>query len=131
MADAFLDGDVSLDCFIEDYQRRRYLAHLRRVKIDKLREHVLKGLNRLPLTSTSTNIPSLSAQPLDLPTSPSAYTNGSPSPLYTQAVPHPPHPFPGLASTGSPYMPQPYAPSVSQPPSPSARLPPPTGFLLP
>ncbi|XP_062340452.1 vacuolar protein sorting-associated protein 37B-like [Osmerus eperlanus] len=130
MADAFLDGDVSLDCFIEDYQRRRYLAHLRRVKIDKLREHVLKGLSRLPQSSTSTNIPSLSTRPPDLPTSPSAYTNGSPSPLYTQAAPHPPHLFPGLASTGYPYMQQPYTPAVSQHPSPSVHLPPRTGFIM-
>ncbi|KAG5280830.1 hypothetical protein AALO_G00064500 [Alosa alosa] len=43
MADSFLDGNISLDAFIDDYRNKRKLAHLRRVKIDKLRELVLKG----------------------------------------------------------------------------------------
>ncbi|XP_069022339.1 VPS37B subunit of ESCRT-I a, partial [Embiotoca jacksoni] len=32
MADSFLDGDVTLDPFIDVYQSKRKLAHLRRVK---------------------------------------------------------------------------------------------------
>ncbi|TRY92065.1 hypothetical protein DNTS_017521, partial [Danionella cerebrum] len=44
MADSFLDGLLPLENFIDDYQSRRKLAHLRRVKIDKLQEMLLKGL---------------------------------------------------------------------------------------
>ncbi|XP_023253504.1 vacuolar protein sorting-associated protein 37B [Seriola lalandi dorsalis] len=47
MADSFLDGDMTLDAFIDAYQSKRKLAHLRRVKIEKLQEMVLKG-QRLP-----------------------------------------------------------------------------------
>ncbi|KAJ8400067.1 hypothetical protein AAFF_G00401060 [Aldrovandia affinis] len=38
MADSFLEGGQPLDSFIDDYQSKRKLAHLRRVKIDKLRD---------------------------------------------------------------------------------------------
>ncbi|XP_026177950.1 VPS37B subunit of ESCRT-I a [Mastacembelus armatus] len=54
MADSFLDGDMTLDSFIEAYQSKRTLAHLRRVKIEKLQEMVLKG-QRLPQVSVSTS----------------------------------------------------------------------------
>uniref|UniRef100_A0A452IZE0 VPS37 C-terminal domain-containing protein n=1 Tax=Gopherus agassizii TaxID=38772 RepID=A0A452IZE0_9SAUR len=47
MAEKFLDGEISLDPFIDEYQSKRKLAHLRRVKIEKLQEMVLKG-QRLP-----------------------------------------------------------------------------------
>ncbi|XP_068577127.1 VPS37B subunit of ESCRT-I a [Cebidichthys violaceus] len=47
MADSFLDGDMTLDSFIDGYQSNRKLAHLRRVKIEKLQEMVLNG-HRLP-----------------------------------------------------------------------------------
>ncbi|KAE8291551.1 Vacuolar protein sorting-associated protein 37B [Larimichthys crocea] len=47
MADSFLDGDMTLDAFIDAYQSNRKLAHLRRVKIEKLQEMVLQG-QRLP-----------------------------------------------------------------------------------
>ncbi|XP_078083178.1 VPS37B subunit of ESCRT-I a isoform X1 [Mustelus asterias] len=43
MAQEFLDGEVPLDVFIEQYQNKRKLAHQRRVKIEKLQEIVLNG----------------------------------------------------------------------------------------
>lgn len=52
MADSFLDGEVTLDSFIDSYQSDRKLAHLRRVKIEKLQEMVLHG-QRLPQASVS------------------------------------------------------------------------------
>ncbi|XP_029367539.1 VPS37B subunit of ESCRT-I a [Echeneis naucrates] len=54
MADSFLDGNMSLDSFIDSYQSRRKLAHLRRVKIEKLHEMVLRG-QRLPPSSVPTS----------------------------------------------------------------------------
>lgn len=50
MADSFLDGDMTLDSFVDSYQSNRKLAHLRRVKIEKLQEMVLRG-QRLPQAS--------------------------------------------------------------------------------
>lgn len=118
MADSFLDGDLSLDSFIDDYQRRRQLAHLRRVKIDKLREFVLKGVNRPPQTSCSfNNVPTLPAQFQEILTSPSPYINGAPSPL--------PAPYPAQSF---PYMQQPFSPGAPQ--HPSTCLPPQTGFIM-
>ncbi|XP_077377059.1 VPS37B subunit of ESCRT-I a [Festucalex cinctus] len=54
MADSFLDGDMTLEAFIDSYQNQRTLAHLRRVKIEKLQEMVLKG-QQLPQASVSTS----------------------------------------------------------------------------
>ncbi|XP_077417179.1 VPS37B subunit of ESCRT-I a isoform X2 [Vanacampus margaritifer] len=53
MADSFLDGDMTLEAFIDSYQNQRTLAHLRRVKIEKLQEMVLKG-QQLPQASLVT-----------------------------------------------------------------------------
>lgn len=54
MADSFLDGDMTLDSFIDAYQSNRKLAHLRRVKIEKLQEMVLQG-QRLPQAPVPTS----------------------------------------------------------------------------
>ncbi|KAJ7988375.1 hypothetical protein DPEC_G00322900 [Dallia pectoralis] len=112
MADSFLDGELPLDCFIDDYQRRRCLAHLRRVKIDKLRELVLKGLTRPQQAASQPS------RPQDLPSLSSPYTNGAPSPQSTQAAPspqpqpsglpypvtsYPPVPFSNMGPIGYPY----------------------------
>uniref|UniRef100_A0A8C7XQS5 VPS37B subunit of ESCRT-I n=1 Tax=Oryzias sinensis TaxID=183150 RepID=A0A8C7XQS5_9TELE len=43
MADSFMDGEITLDSFVDSYQSKRKLAHLRRVKIEKLQEMVEKG----------------------------------------------------------------------------------------
>ncbi|XP_037016966.2 vacuolar protein sorting-associated protein 37B isoform X1 [Artibeus jamaicensis] len=47
MAEKFLDGELPLDAFIDVYQSQRKLAHVRRVKIEKLQEMVLRR-PRLP-----------------------------------------------------------------------------------
>ncbi|XP_020513658.1 VPS37B subunit of ESCRT-I a [Labrus bergylta] len=63
MADSFLDGDMTLDSFIDAYQSDRKLAHLRRVKIEKLQEMVLQG-QRLPQASApSSRCQDVSAAP--------------------------------------------------------------------
>ncbi|XP_038137921.1 VPS37B subunit of ESCRT-I a [Cyprinodon tularosa] len=62
MADSFLDGDMTLDAFIDSYQSKRKLAHLRRVKIEKLQEMVAKG-QQLPQAAA----PSSSSRLQDVP----------------------------------------------------------------
>ncbi|XP_051972625.1 vacuolar protein sorting-associated protein 37B-like [Xyrauchen texanus] len=117
MAESFLDGAASLDTFIDEYQSKRKLAHLRRVKIEKLQEMVLKGHQ----------IPSAAPQPSrsqDLPSRPAA-VNGSPMPMPRRAPPLPPvnvPPSPTIQPAAavsypptSPYPPIP--PRVGNPPS--------------
>ncbi|XP_013870165.1 VPS37B subunit of ESCRT-I a [Austrofundulus limnaeus] len=130
MADSFLDGDVTLDVFIDAYQNNRKLAHLRRVKIEKLQEMVLKGqrLPQVPLSSTrsqdvsaatslltdgSDNASPLSQpkrKPPPPPSQPAPVLNPSPTPasvpqapVFFSASPYPPIP----PRTGQPF------PSVS------------------
>lgn len=132
MADSFLDGELPLDCFIDDYQRRRHLAHVRRVKIDKLRELVLKGLTRPQQTPTQPS------RPQDFPSTP--YTNGALSPQSTRAAPPPSPQHSGLSYQVAPYPAMPF-PSQGPPGYPSSPyipqqhptspcLPPRTGFIM-
>uniref|UniRef100_A0AAZ3P315 VPS37 C-terminal domain-containing protein n=1 Tax=Oncorhynchus tshawytscha TaxID=74940 RepID=A0AAZ3P315_ONCTS len=105
MADSFLDGDVTLDTFIDSYQSKRKLAHLRRVKIDKLQEMVLKG-HRLPQVPVSCSHPQeVSARPAPLYTE---VNNRSPVPQPRRAPPPPPaQQPPGVAPSllSSPILP--------------------------
>uniref|UniRef100_A0AAZ3S653 VPS37 C-terminal domain-containing protein n=1 Tax=Oncorhynchus tshawytscha TaxID=74940 RepID=A0AAZ3S653_ONCTS len=104
MADSFLDGDVTLDTFIDSYQSKRKLAHLRRVKIDKLQEMVLKG-HRLPQVPVSCSHPQ--------------EVSARPAPLYTEV------------NNRSP-VPQPRRPAVfSYPAIPYPPIPPRAAHLLP
>ncbi|XP_064867756.1 vacuolar protein sorting-associated protein 37B-like isoform X1 [Oncorhynchus nerka] len=120
MADSFLDGDVTLDTFIDSYQSKRKLAHLRRVKIDKLQEMVLKG-HRLPQVPVSCSHPQeVSARPAPLYTE---VNNHSPVPQPRRAPPPPPaQQPPGVA-------PQPAV--FSYPAIPYPPIPPRAAHLLP
>ncbi|XP_069475737.1 vacuolar protein sorting-associated protein 37B [Ambystoma mexicanum] len=121
MAENFLDGEIPLDSFIDEYQSKRKLAHLRRVKIEKLQEMVLKG-QRLPQAHVL-------AQPRQSIVTPAPQTcypselNNPPSVMPRRAVPPPPpavaqpgaFPTPFTAAMGSgsanlPYTPCPYPP---------------------
>lgn len=123
MADSFLDGSFPLDSFIDDYQSKRKLAHLRRVKIDKLQEMVLKGVH---LPQGSSNDPS---QAQETPNSTSPFqrlANGSPAHVRPSATSNPYN----SQSIGAP-MPN-MVPSYSYPypQGPSAGLPPQAGFIM-
>lgn len=141
MADSFLDGALTLDGFIDDYQNKRKLAHLRRVKIDKLREMVLKGVQ---LPQSSSMDPS---HPQEAPNSSfQRLANGSPAhgrPTPTSQPSGQPPPS-SYADARNPYIPQsaggvplpnmvpsyscPYPQALSQ--GPGAGLPPQAGFIL-
>ncbi|KAJ0019834.1 hypothetical protein NQD34_007403 [Periophthalmus magnuspinnatus] len=153
MADCFLDGDMTLDSFIDSYQSQRKLAHLRRVKIEKLQEMVLKG-GRLPQAPVpaprSQDVPFQHSTPLtpeDNNSSPLAQARrkpppppSQPAPVLNQAQqpsvfytpsPYPPipprtgQPFPSVQ--GYPFLAQ-YAPALPQRPPP--RLAPQPGFIM-
>ncbi|XP_028566450.2 vacuolar protein sorting-associated protein 37B [Podarcis muralis] len=137
MAEKFLDGEVPLDTFIDEYQSQRKLAHLRRVKIEKLQEMVLKG-PRLPLVPPQ---PRATETPLAIQTS---EANAAPSVLPRRNPPPPPlvpgvpagrfpTPFtaamnagPALPYSGVPYPPLPPRTGI---PSTTQMLPP--GYSAP
>ncbi|XP_028851964.1 VPS37B subunit of ESCRT-I a [Denticeps clupeoides] len=145
MADSFLDGDISLDSFIDDYQSKRTLAHLRRVKIDKLHEMVLRGppaspalvqpprLNQLPAASSPSPVP----HPRRAPPPPPVRTPPAnapqptvefsyPSSIYPPVPPRLGQPLQSL-NQGYPFMPQ-FPPALPDRPPP--RLPPQAGFIV-
>lgn len=92
MAEKFLDGELPLDSFIDVYQSKRKLAHMRRVKVEKLQELVLKGQRhpqagappppRVPEPSPATALPY-----------PSLEATGLPS-VVPRRIPPPPPPVP-------------------------------------
>ncbi|XP_036777940.2 vacuolar protein sorting-associated protein 37B [Manis pentadactyla] len=132
MAEKFLDGELPLDSFIDVYQSKRKLAHMRRVKIEKLQEMVLKGQRLpqalVPLTPrVSEPVPAL---PLPYPT-PEA--SGPPS-VVPRRIPPPPPPVPAgrLATPFTAAMGTgqalPYPGSQYPPLPPRVGLPPQQGF---
>ncbi|KAM3939234.1 vacuolar protein sorting-associated protein 37B [Leptodactylus fuscus] len=90
MAESFLDGGVQMESFTDEYLSKRKLAHLRRVKIEKLQEMVLKG-QRLPQVSMQSQ-----ARPPEVVQPPSssypAAFNNPPAVMPRRAVPPPPPP---------------------------------------
>ncbi|XP_077570945.1 vacuolar protein sorting-associated protein 37B-like isoform X2 [Stigmatopora nigra] len=129
MADSFLDGDVTLEAFIDSYQNQRKLAHLRRVKIEKLQEMVLKG-HQLPQASPRRKPPAPPSQPAPL-LHPVPTADPAPSTLYAVS-PYPPipprtgQPYPNVSS-GYPFLAQ--YPSAL-PRKPPSRVAPQPGFMI-
>ncbi|CAL8262473.1 unnamed protein product [Boreogadus saida] len=119
MADSFLDGDVTLDTFIDAYQSNRKLAHLRRVKIEKLQEMVLTG-QRLPRAPAASSALSSGALPMALQHEASASTRSPlaqprrkpPQPPQQQQQPQQPLPSPGTAPPATAAAAPPAQPSV-------------------
>ncbi|XP_013927774.1 PREDICTED: vacuolar protein sorting-associated protein 37B [Thamnophis sirtalis] len=114
MAEKFLDGDVPLDAFIDEYQSQRKLAHLRRVKIEKLQEVVLKGPRRPPVPPP----PVLQTSEANTPPSVMPRRNPPPPPP-ASAVPAGRFPTPFMAAMGhNPYPYPPLPPRTGAPPPP-------------
>ncbi|XP_031298443.2 vacuolar protein sorting-associated protein 37B [Camelus dromedarius] len=134
MAEKFLDGELSLDSFIDVYQSKRKLAHMRRVKIEKLQEMVLKG-QRLPQAPAA--LPPRAPEPV--PAAPPYATpeaSGPPS-VVPRRIPPPPPPVPAgrlatpfTAALGSGQA-LPYPVSQCPPLPPRVGLPPQQGFSSP
>lgn len=138
MADSFLTGDLSLDNFIETYQSKRKLAHLRRVKIDKLQEMVLKCF-QMPQASvehvqsqTPTSTPPFDGQvngfpvPMRAAPSTSIQLTGQQPALPYPATPYPPVQMPNMVPSYTGPLTQQYTPAFPQRPG----LPPRTGFIM-
>uniref|UniRef100_A0A3B1JXF2 VPS37B subunit of ESCRT-I a n=1 Tax=Astyanax mexicanus TaxID=7994 RepID=A0A3B1JXF2_ASTMX len=154
MADSFLDGDVTLDTFIDEYQSKRKLAHLRRVKIEKLQEMVLKSPQLLqaapqpcrpapepaPIQREVNGSPAPVPQPRRAaPLPPIKSPPAAPAPQPTTAFSYPSTPYPPIPPRVGQNQPSPnhgylslcmpqYPPPVPQRPAP--RLAPQPGFIV-
>ncbi|XP_048199011.1 vacuolar protein sorting-associated protein 37B [Perognathus longimembris pacificus] len=123
MAEKFLDGELPLDAFIDVYQSQRKLAHMRRVKVEKLQELVMRG-PRLPQAPAP-----LPRVPEPTPTTPLPYTAleaSAPPGAAPRRLPPPPP-----APAGRSAMPLPAAPYLGPqcpPLPPRVGLPAPQGF---
>ncbi|XP_067289660.1 VPS37B subunit of ESCRT-I b [Pseudorasbora parva] len=123
MADSFLDGSLPLDSFVDDYQSKRKLAHLRRVKIDKLQEMVLKGVH---LPQGSSNGPSQAQEPHNSTAPFQRLANGSPAHVRPSATSNPYD----SQSFGTPLPNMVPSYSCPYPQRPGAGLPPQAGFIM-
>ncbi|KAJ7309770.1 hypothetical protein JRQ81_007837 [Phrynocephalus forsythii] len=129
MAEKFLDGEIPLDSFIDEYQNQRKLAHLRRVKIEKLQEMVLKGPRRLP-------VPPRPRAPDAAPVLQTSEANAPPSVMPRRNPPPPPPPPPASAVPPGRF-PTPFTAAMNAPPAlpysgvPYPPLPPRTGIPPP
>ncbi|KFW75421.1 Vacuolar protein sorting-associated protein 37C, partial [Manacus vitellinus] len=102
MAEKFLEGEVPLETFLEQFATMRKLSHLRRVRVEKLQEIVRKSEGSQESGQDSQAPP---PPPPALP--PAPHVPGSRDP---------PQPFPA----GSPPFPLPYSPAPALPPGPPA-----------
>lgn len=113
VAERFLEGEVALDTFLETFSAMRVLAHLRRVRVEKLQE-----VMRAPARPTG-NTPPPRPPPPPRPAAPAA-PPGAEEPRPVPA-PLPPYPLPAY--------PLPYSPAPALPAGPTAHGPlPPAPF---
>ncbi|NXY24338.1 VP37C protein, partial [Atrichornis clamosus] len=96
MAEKFLEGEVSLEIFLEQFSGMRKLSHLRRVRVEKLQEIVRKSEGSQERVRDSQPPP--------------------PPPAPPHAPTDPTKPFP----SGPPAFPLPYSPAPTLPPGPAA-----------
>ncbi|XP_002191870.5 vacuolar protein sorting-associated protein 37B [Taeniopygia guttata] len=145
MAERFLDGEIPLDSFIDEYQSKRKLAHLRRVKIEKLQEMVLKGQR---LAQVQAPPQPRAAEPAAAAADPYKGDANPPPSAVPRRIPPPPPPSgpagrfptpftaamssgPALSYPGAPYPPLPPRPGAAQPTSQAAQPGYPAQFVPP
>lgn len=110
MAEKFLEGEVPLETFLENFSAMRMLSHLRRVRVEKLQDVVRK--------------PRASQEPAGDAPPPRPPPPSRPVPQATPPVveEQPPPPLqPPLQPSGVPPYPLPYSPSPGLPMGPTAQ----------
>ncbi|XP_059566492.1 vacuolar protein sorting-associated protein 37C isoform X1 [Myotis daubentonii] len=107
MAEKFLEGEVPLETFLEDFSAMRRLAHLRRVRVEKLQDAMRKP--RASQQPAGASTPPLRPPPPSRPV-PAA------TPPAAEEQPPPPPP-----ASGVPPYPLPYSPSPGLPMGPTAQ----------
>lgn len=83
IAQKFLAGDMEVDEFLDQFLIQRKLMHLRKVKVDKMRELTRKGSFSGPGYPTASNFPGITPS-IPYPTGPVAMPMPLPSgmPVY-------------------------------------------------
>ncbi|XP_064460972.1 vacuolar protein sorting-associated protein 37B-like [Ornithodoros turicata] len=93
IAKKFLDNESSVESFLEEFTVSRKLAHLRRVKVEKMTELLVRGNRGVPYGAAARGIiagpPPLPSRPA--PPAPSAIIAPAPYPPYLNPAPYP-HP---------------------------------------
>ncbi|KAF6334684.1 VPS37C subunit of ESCRT-I [Rhinolophus ferrumequinum] len=120
MAEKFLEGEVPLETFLENFSAMRMLSHLRRVRVEKLQEVVRKpSASQEPAGDAPPLCPVLPPRPVPQATPPVAEEQPGPPP---QPSAVPPYPLPYSPSPGMPVGPSAHGelqpapfPVVSQP----------------
>ncbi|XP_054684161.1 vacuolar protein sorting-associated protein 37C [Grus americana] len=103
MAEKFLEGEVPLETFLEQFSVMRKLSHLRRVRVEKLQEILRKSeVSQEPGRDSQQQPPPRVPGPAD-PPKPQPFPSGAPS-------------FP----SGAPSFPLPYSPAPNMPVGPTA-----------
>lgn len=104
MAEKFLEGEVPLETFLENFSTMRMLSHLRRVRVEKLQEVVRKPrASQEPAGDAAPPpCPALPPRPVPQATPPVAEAQ-PPAPLQPSGVP--PYPLPYSPSPGMPVGP--------------------------
>ncbi|XP_057365604.1 vacuolar protein sorting-associated protein 37B-like isoform X2 [Daphnia carinata] len=101
LADKFLDRALDVDTFVEEFQQRRKMAHLRKVKADKMKELVAKQKHSAHQHGISTHI--RPAPPLPSYVTHSSSANPPPYPIQN-APGNLPYPiFPPNNASSMPY----------------------------
>lgn len=111
MAEKFLEGEVPLETFLENFSSMRMLSHLRRVRVEKLQDVMRKP--RVSLEPAGDTPPSRPPPP-PLPARPAPQV----TPPVADEQPPPPPPLPPSAM---PPYPLPYSLTPSMPTGPTAQ----------
>ncbi|XP_023364292.1 vacuolar protein sorting-associated protein 37C isoform X1 [Otolemur garnettii] len=106
MAEKFLEGEVPLETFLENFSSMRMLSHLRRVRVEKLQEVVRKPRATQELAGDA---------PPPRPPPPPRPAPQSTPPVAEELPPQPP------PSSAMPPYPLPYSPTPTMPVGPTAQ----------
>ncbi|XP_038656886.1 vacuolar protein sorting-associated protein 37C-like [Scyliorhinus canicula] len=119
LAEKFLEGQFALEVFLEQYNEQRKLAHLRRIRIEKLQE--ILSRHRQPVAATTTMPPQAPDEPRPKPSPSMPLRPPPPVPrppdIQQQpsvAYPLPYDPNPGMAGVPQQVM-SPYPPAAPAP----------------
>lgn len=89
IATSFLEGETTVESFLEEFAEARKLAHMRRVKVDKMTELLTRRNQRAPPGAVAP-LPSRPAPPAPLPQGlPYGAPSGAPYPTGHFAMPMP------------------------------------------
>lgn len=94
LSEKLFEGELAINEFISEFKAKRTLAHMRRIKAEKMRELILEA-ERNPSQSSSTNTPAIPPRNQAFPPRPTPPYPGSVQPSYPNQ--YPPQAYPAGA----------------------------------